>query len=461
MKKAGAIIKDFTSGPILGPLALFSLPFMLSNALQVLYTTVDMIIVGRYIGPSGISAVTSASRLVDFFTCVCIGLSMSGQVYISQLIGQKREKELNATIGTLVTFLGLVGAAMTVIGLSIADAAIRMIDVPEGAAADARAYMVVCCAGIVFSYGYNIVSAILRGMGDSKRPFLFVAIASIANLVLDILFIKCFGWGVKGAALATVLGQTMSFVFAIVYLYRRRAQFGFDFHPRSFRIDPPIFRSFLKLGIPFAVRFSAINISMMFVQRLVNGAGATDAARLAASAVFGAGVKLDDIVTKVTQGIMQATTAFVGQNYGARRFDRIRRTVYYAWLLSFGFYALYTAMLLADPEGMFSLFTDDPEVLALAPLFAFNIFWQFPGLVIMRGTNGFINGIGNAKLALVFGLLDGVILRIGCSWLLGDVMGLGLRGYILGYAVACYGMGIPAAIYFFFCPWERRKAVTA
>jgi Na+-driven multidrug efflux pump len=203
------------------------------------------------------------------------------------------------------------------------------------------------------------------------------------------------------------------------------------------------------------VRFAVINVSMMFVLRLVNGLG------LAASTVFGVGVQMDDIVTKVTQGIMQAATGMVGQNYGAGKFDRVRRVVAGAWLFSVGFYIIYGVLLMTRTEWMFGVFTDDAAVLALAPVFVRNIIWQFPGLALMRGTNGFINGIGNARLALVFGLLDGVVLRIGCSWLLGSALGMGLAGYVLGYAIACYGMGVPSLIYFLWGGWEKRGAVTA
>ena len=171
--------------------------------------------------------------------------------------------------------------------------------------------------------------------------------------------------------------------------------------------------------------------------------------------------QMDDIVTKVTQGIMQASTGIVGQNYGARKFDRIRKTVVSAWIFSFGFYVVYTCFLLFRTESMFRMFNiTDPEALKLASVFVINIVWQFPGLALMRGTNGFINGIGNARLALLFGLLDGVVLRIGCSWLLGSALGMGLAGYVLGYAIACYGMGVPSLIYFLFGKWEQRGAVT-
>ncbi len=447
------LIRDFTRGPVFLPLVTFSVPFMLSNALQVLYNVVDMVIVGRFLGSAGLAAVSNATRLFHLLMMMCLGLSMSGQVYISQLLGAGRRRELNTAIGTFFSTIFGVGVIVSILGCMFSTQVLRMVGVPEEIFSDARSYFLVCAGGIVFSYGYNCVSAVLRGMGDSKRPFLFIAIASVLNIVLDIVFIRSCGWGVAGAAFATILSQALSFVFALVYLYRRREAFGFDFRPASFRIDPAIFRSQLRLGVPFVLRFGAINVSMLFVIRLVNSLGVT------AAAVFGAGVQLDDIVTKVTQGIMMAATAMVGQNFGAGKFDRVRKTVEYSWLFGAGFYILFTFFLLTRTEAMFRIFTDDKEVLALSHTFARNIVWQFPALILMRGTNGFINGIGNARLGLVFSILDGFVLRIGCSYLLGTVCGMGFRGFVLGYAVAAYGMSVPGVIYFYLCPWQRRNVV--
>ena len=447
--------RDFTKGPIFGPLARFSIPFMLSNALQVLYAAADMYIVGHFTGAAGLASVVNASRAFVFLTMLSIGLSMSGQIYVAQLIGQGRRADLNVAIGTFFGTLLASGAVLSAIGLAGARRLLLALNVPREAFGGALDYLMICSAGLVFSFGYNMVSAVLRGMGDSKRPFIFVAMASVANIVLDLVAVAWLGWGPAGAALATILGQAISFIFAWCHLRRRRAEFGFDFQPRSFIPNRAVFAAQMRLGIPFAVRFAAINVSMMYVIRLVNGLG------MAASTVFGVGVQMDDIVTKVTQGIMQGATAMVGQNYGARRFDRVRAVVLGAWLLSVGFYVVYGALLLLRTEQMFGIFTKDAAVLSLAPVFARNIIWQFPGLVLMRGTNGFINGIGNARLSLVFGIFDGVVLRIGCSWLLGSAMGMGLAGYVLGYAVACYGMGVPSLAYFLWGRWEERGAVTS
>jgi len=455
MAAKATMTRDFTKGPIFGPLARFSIPFMLSNALQVFYAAADMYIVGHFTGAAGLASVVNASRAFVFLTMLSIGLSMSGQIYVAQLIGQGRRADLNVAIGTFFGTLLASGAALSAIGLIGARWLLRAINVPREAFGGALDYLMICSAGLVFSFGYNMVSAVLRGMGDSKRPFIFVATASVANIILDLVAVAWLGWGPAGAALATILGQAISFIFAWCHLRRRREEFGFDFRARSFIPDRAVFAAQMRLGIPFAVRFAAINISMMYVIRLVNGLG------MAASTVFGVGVQMDDIVTKVTQGIMQGATAMVGQNYGARRFDRVRIVVLDAWLFSIGFYVVYGALLLLRTEQMFGIFTKDAAVMALAPVFARNIVWQFPGLVLMRGTNGFINGIGNARLSLVFGIFDGVVLRIGCSWLLGSAMGMGLAGYVLGYAVACYGMGVPSLAYFLWGRWEERGVVTS
>ena len=301
----------------------------------------------------------------------------------------------------------------------------------------AEDYVLVCSIGVIFTYGYNMVSAVLRGMGDSRHPFIFVMIASIINVVLDLLFVGVFNWSVAGAALATILGQAFSFIYAIIYLYLNRDSFGFDFKPASFKIDGEMARQLTRLGIPFAVQSAAINISMMFVNSLVNTVG------VYASAVFGAGIKVDDIVNKITQGISFAVSSMTGQNIAAGKVKRVEKVLWTSIIFCGGCYLLFTILLLTCSDAVFSLFTTDPEVIELAPVFVSAIVWSFPAMAIMKGTNGLIQGIGNARLSLIFGLLDAVVLRIGLSWLLGIECELGLFGFFLGYGLAAYGTAIP------------------
>lgn len=201
------IIKDFTSGPIAKSLIIFSIPFMASNAMQVLYSLVDMIIVGKYVGSFGLSAVSVASQVFTFVTMVALGFCSGGQVYISQLIGAKHENRLNSTIGTLFTFIISFSLLMTAFVLLFRNQVLHLLSTPAESYSMAMDYLLVCGAGVTFTYGYNLVAAILRGMGDSKHPFTFIMIASLINLVLDIVFVKYLHMSVFGAALATILGQ--------------------------------------------------------------------------------------------------------------------------------------------------------------------------------------------------------------------------------------------------------------
>ena len=188
--------KDFTKGNVARQLLLFTLPFMASNALQVLYSTIDMIIVGEYVGTPGLSAVSQSSQILNFATMVCLGFSNAGQVLISQALGAGKRKEMNQIIGTLFSLILLLSAVLSVVILGARTWIMDVMNIPDESYAYAMDYLIICGAGLVFTAGYNVISAVLRGMGDSKRPFLFIGIASAVNLVLDILFTGIFRWGV-------------------------------------------------------------------------------------------------------------------------------------------------------------------------------------------------------------------------------------------------------------------------
>lgn len=449
------IINDYTQGSIPRELIKFSIPFMLSNGLQVLYSLVDMIVVGQFVGSYGLSAVSVASNVFMFMTMVCIGFSNGGQIYIAQLIGAGERKELNRAIGTLFTIIMMMGVGMTIIGLALGRPVLDLMQTPAESYEMAWDYLLVCSIGIIFTFGYNMVSAVLRGMGDSKHPFVFVVIASVINIVLDLLFIGVFGWGTAGAALATILGQAFSFFYAIFYLYRNRGEFGFDFKLHSYKIYKPVAKKLCQLGIPMAIQSAAINISMIYVNTLVNSVG------VYASAVFGVGVKVDDIVNRISQGVCFAGASMVGQNVAAGKHKRAGHVIWYSWLICGICYIAFAILLVCCSGSIFGIFTSDPEVIELAPVFVSAILWSFPAMALMKGTNALMQGIGNAPLNLVFGILDGVVFRIGFSYLFGIAMGWGLYGFFLGYGIAAYGTTIPGIIYFFSGKWKHYKILAS
>lgn len=447
------ISKDFTKGSIPKQLFWFMLPFMASNALQVLYATVDMIIVGHYVGTAGISAVSQSSLILLFGTMVSLGFSNAGQVLVSQALGAGKKKEVNGIIGTLFTLITVIGLFFSAVMLIFKDPILSVMNIPTESYKMATHYLIICGAGLVFTSGYNMVAAVLRGMGDSKRPFLFICIASVVNLVLDILFTGFWGWGVAGAAWATIIGQAVSFLFSLWYLYRRKESFGFDFKLRSFIPIKKYVGMIFSLGTPMAIQSGCINLSILFVNSLINDIS------VVASATFGVGMKIDDMVNKVCMGIQYASMPMIAQNIAAGQNKRSKQVVHWSWIFAAVFTVVCMVLYITLGKQLFMLFSDDPAVLEMSSTFISAILWMFPAFAIMRGTHAFIQGIGNAKLGLILSLFDGVVLRIGLSWLFGIALDFGFYGFVLGYGLAPYGCAIPGLIYFLSGIWEKRRVL--
>ena len=448
-----SISKNFTSGSIPKQLLVFMLPFMASNALQVLYSTIDMIIVGEYVGTPGLSAVSQISQILNFATMVCFGFSNGGQVLISQALGAGKRKEMSRIIGTLFSLISIFAIALSVVFLTARGWILDIMNIPAESYAFAEDYLIICGAGLFFTAGYNMVSAVLRGMGDSKRPFLFICIASFVNLVLDILFTGIFKWEVAGAAWATIIGQAVSFLFSLWYLFRHKEEFGFDFSLESFKISKHYTKMILSLGTPMAIQSGCINLSMLYVSSMVNDVG------VVASATFGVGIRIDDIINKVSQGIQFAALPMVSQNIAAGEQKRAVKVVHWSWIYSAIMTVVAMIAYVVFGKQLFMIFSDDPAVHEMSGTFVKAILWMFPALAVMRGTGAFIQGIGNAKFSMVLALQDGVVLRIGLSWLFGIVLNWGFYGFVLGYALAPYGNAIPGMIYFLSGKWKKRRVL--
>ena len=305
-KNNGTMARDLTVGSVPRQLISFAAPLFFSGLLQTVYNMVDMVVVGRFVGAAGLSAVAVGGEVLTFLTFIAMGVSNAGQVIISQYLGAGRREKISKLIGTLFSFLLGCAVLLTAACLALEGQILNWVNAPPESLEYARDYVGVCVWGLVLIYGYNLVSAILRGMGDSKRPFLFIAIASAVNLVLDLAFIAGLGMGAFGAALATVLGQSLSFLCAIVLLYRTKEQFGFDFKPASFRIDKEAFAALIKLGVPMVLQSAAISFSKLFITSWVNTYG------VIASAVTGIGNKLQTVTNVFAQALSTAGGSMMG-----------------------------------------------------------------------------------------------------------------------------------------------------
>ena len=427
---ATTMIRDLTKGPVVSQLFRFAMPLFASNALQAVYNLVDMVIVGNYIGAAGMSAVSIGGDILHLLTFVAMGFSSAGQVIIARAVGARQLDAIRKTIGTMFTFLLSVSVAIAGICYLLRFSVLGWLNTPRASAAFAMDYMVTCICGLVFIYGYNIVSAILRGMGDSRRPFVFIAVAAVLNTVLDILFVKYLGLEVFGAALATVIGQGVSFVTAIIYLYRRRESFGFDFRPASFRIDGGAFRQLLALGIPMAIQSAAISFSKIVLMAWINLFDVTY------SALAGIFNKVNIVSGVISQSFTTAGSTMAGQNLAAGEHRRVRQILGSVLAVGMSLAILFTLVMLLWPGAVYRAFTPDTDVLAAAGVLTLPIILNFFGSATRSAAFSLINGSGRPKLNLAIALIDGVIARIGLAALMGFSMGLDCFGFWMGDSLA-------------------------
>lgn len=443
--------RDLTEGSVSKGLLMFALPLFASNILQVVYNLVDMVVVGQVMGKIGMSGVSIGGDVLHFITALAMGFCGAAQIIIAQNVGAKRMEDVKKIIGTLFTFLFIFGICIMGVFWVLRFKALELLNTPAESYDEAYSYTVTCIFGILFIYGYNAVSAILRGLGDSKRPFTFIAIAAISNAVLDVLFVAVFEWRAFGAALATVIGQGISFIFSIIYLYKRKEMFGFDFKLSSFGISKPHFQSLISLGIPMCIQYAAINFSRIVVARFINGFGVIP------SAVAGVFNKSSQIVSLFANAIFTAGGGMVGQNIGAEKYDRVNKILVTAVICMAITDIVLMGALNLFPDAIFGMFTKDIDVITAshAIIYPLNIFM----LSGIGRTPSFclINGSGNSKLNLIIALIDGLVARIGLSYLFAFVFEMGARGCWIGDAWAGFVPFIVGVIYYLSGKWKTNK----
>ena len=426
-------IKDFTEGNITKQLVTFAWPLLLSNILQVVYNMVDMIIVGNVMGKVGTSAVTVGGDVSNLLTFIGIGFSSAGQILIARYIGAKENDKIGKFVGTMSSFLFVCSVVISILGLAFQTPLLHIMNTPEESFEGARAYSMICMVGLVFIYGYNIVSAILRGMGDSKHPLLFIGIAAVMNLVLDVIFVAYFKMGAGGAALATVISQATSFILCTAFLIKRKNNFALNITIKEFlHWDKEMLLAFVKLGTPMAIKFASVQISKLFVNSWINSYG------VAVSAFAGIANKLAAIVNLFSNAMNAAGSTMVGQNIVAGKFDRVKKILKNLLVITLVIVLIFSVLMILFPEQIFALFTDksDTDVLALAKGYVPIALLMFLASSLRATMNALINGSGNVSLNFVTAILDGIVLRIGLSLLFGVTFGMEATGFWPGDALA-------------------------
>ena len=424
--------RDFTRGPIARSMIAFSMPFLLSNVLQALYGAVDMLVVGRFSDPDPevcaqiLSGVNIGSQITHMVAMMVSGLTVSGTVMVGQYVGARKQRDASETVGTMFSLLGIAGAALTVLMIALADPLLHLLNTPAAAYEHAREYLIICLSGTLFIFGYNAISSIQRGLGDSVRPLIFVGIACAVNVVLDLWLVKGMGMGAAGAAWATVVAQAVSLILAGVYLARNR--FIFDFRPRSFRIRKEKMKLMIKLGIPSSVQSVIVNISFLVMTAVVNGLDSMGYIAEKASAAMGVVGKFNSFAILPAVAMSSSVSAFAAQNIGAGQHERARKSLTVGAVIALAISAALFAFVKIAPDLIVSVFSEDPQVRTYGVEYMGTFCYDFLLVAVLFCCNGLIMGAGHTRFTLLTGSMSSLLLRIPVAVLFGKVLGWGLMG---------------------------------
>lgn len=449
--KKGSIERKLTEGNVVKLLIQFALPFMLSNLIQSLYNVADMMIVGYYSGTAAISGVNIGGQVTFILTNFIIGLTVGGTVIIGQYLGSGDRKRVKETIGTLLTFLLIVGIAITIILLMVSDDILWLMQTPEESYQQARDYLDITMLGTVFIFGYNAFSAILRGFGDSRRPLIFVSIACAINVVLDLLFVGVYGMAAKGAAIATVISQAISMILCIITLIR--SDFVFDFKLKSFRFIKKHFITIIQVGIPISIQNVIVNFSFIVLTTIANSMGVN------ASAAVGIVGKYNGFAILPAIAVGSSVSAMVAQNMGAGAIDRAKKTFYTGFALSFSITFVVFIITQIFPEQILSVFDDDPNTIAAGVEYIRTFSFDYLIVPATFCLNGLVTGSGHTIISSICGILSSIGFRIPIAIVFGVVMQKGLGGLGLAAPIASLASGLILLIYYVTGKWKKNMLI--
>ncbi len=443
------MIRDMTKGPLFRQLVTYSVPIIVGNILQSLYNVVDMLIVGNYVGAGGLAAAGIGGLMQMLVMMLGMALSFGGQILLSQQVGAGEKENIRRTIGTLLSVAFLCAVALGIVGLMLTDWMMKLLNTPPEVWADTRRYYRTCCFGVIFIYGYNGLGSVLRGLGESRLPTVFVAIASVLNIILDYIFVARTAMGVAGAALATVIAQGVSFLFSLCYLVLHRDSFGFDFRPASFRIGKRTLVAILKISAPMMGFTLVMSLATMFINSNINVYG------VAASAVDSIGNKLFMVCNCVCMGVYSGGAAIIGQCFGAQLPERIKKAFLMTIWLSLICWAVVAVFLVAFPRQIFGFFTDDSAVLDMAGKFMLIEALMFLGVALAGGPFALFEGLGRTDLEMWAGILENLVVKVLVSMAMAKIMGV--YGYWLGMAIACFTTPLCGFLWYWSGRWKKQK----
>lgn len=423
-----------TQGNIWKLLITFSIPLIIGNLLQQMYNTADSIIVGNFVGSNGLAAVGSGTALINLIIAFAQGASVGAGVVVSQYIGADKKDKIKISVHTSICISIILGLILSLLGIFASPSLLIMMKTPKVILKSSILYLQIYCGGLIFNVIYNMATGILNAAGNSKKPLVYLAIASFTNIILDLLFIKIFNLGVMGAAIATDISQAISCILAIGYLLKVKSDY--KLYIKDLKINKETAVKIIKIGLPTAIQNMVISFSNVLVQSSVNAYGAT------AMAGYAAYLKIDGFNILPVLSISMAVTTFTGQNVGANRLDRVKKGMYSSLIMVLVYTVFIGAVLLIFSHQVLGLFTHSAQVIMYGQL-AMKYFCPYYFLLgILNVLAGTVRGAGKGippmiillfsmcifrilwiKIALPFySSIDGVFILYPISWLVGAIL---------------------------------------
>ncbi|MDQ2178285.1 MATE family efflux transporter [Marinifilum sp. D714] len=408
-------MKDFTSGNVSKLIFNFTLPMLLGNVFQQLYNVVDSIIVGKVLGKEALASVGASFPIIFTLIALLIGIGSGFSIVISQFYGAKDINSVKKSIDTMYIFLFVAGLFASIFGIYYSEELFLLLQLPLELIPQATTYLNIYMAGMILFFGFNGTSSVLRGLGDSKTPLYFLILASLFNILFDVLFVMVFKWGIAGAAWATVIAQGGAFVTGILYLNRTHKIMKFSLSQLSF--DKDLFIKSLKIGLPSGIQHTFVAIGMMALLGIVNTFG-TDVI-----AAYTAAGRIDSLAMMPAMNFSQAVAAFVGQNLGANKIERVRKGFKATFLMSNLFCILMTAIIVIFGSQLMKMFTTDPNVIAIGEKYLIIVSSFYLLFSTLFTTNGVLRGAGDTLIPMFITLFSLWIIRIPCAYFLSAEIG--------------------------------------
>ncbi|HCT31368.1 MAG TPA: MATE family efflux transporter [Bacteroidales bacterium] len=444
-------MKDLTKGNEAKLIFQFAVPMLLGNVFQQLYQVVNSIIVGRYLGEKALAAVGASFPIIFTLIALIIGFGIGASVVISQYFGARDYEKVRRASDTINIFLFFAGIGLSLIGILSSNWLFNLLQLPQELMHDAKLYLNIYLSGLVVMFGFNGTTAILRGIGDSKTPLYFLIISVVINIFLDLLFILVFKWGIAGAAISTVISQLGAFATAIYYLNRNHHIIRFDL--KHFNFDKLIFLQSVKIGLPTGIQQTFVALGSMALMGIVNTYGTV------VIAGYTAAMRIDQLALLPAMNFSAALSGFVGQNMGAKQFDRIKAGLRATFIMSAAVCFIITIIVVVWGDNIVGMFTTNPEVIKVGHkyLIIVSLFYIF--FSTMFTYNGLLRGAGATLIPMFLTLFSLWLIRIPLAYFLSKHTSLAEEGIWWSIPIAWMVGTLSSYIYYKMGRWKTKGII--